>query len=125
MFLSQLTLSDGSRAVAAREGADAWLVPGTSSVRELALDAIAARAEDARRNREMYSKESRSRRITQEDSAQDVPRLLAAVRAVEEVHQKRGASWPHNGGVFMCGADGAIWPCPTIRALTDALEGEG
>ena len=92
-------------------------------MREL-LDAIAARAEDARRNREMYSKESRSRRITQEDSAQDVPRLLAAVRAVEEVHQKRGASWPHNGGVFMCGADGAIWPCPTIRALTNALEGD-
>ena len=92
-------------------------------MREL-LDAIAARAEAARRNREMYSKESRSRRITQEDSAQDVPRLLAAVRAVEEVHQKRGASWPHNGGVFMCGADGAIWPCPTIRALTEALEGK-
>ena len=92
-------------------------------MREL-LDAIAARAEDARRNREMYSKESRSRRITQEDSAQDVPRLLAAVRAVEEVHQKRGASWPHTGGVFMCGADGAIWPCPTIRALTEALEGK-
>lgn len=43
MFLSQLTLSDGSRAVAAREGAEAWLVPGTGSVRELALDAIAAR----------------------------------------------------------------------------------
>ena len=54
----------------------------------------------------------------------DVPRLLAAVRAVEAVHQKRGASWPHNGGVFVCGADGAIWPCPTIRALTNAVEGE-
>ena len=54
----------------------------------------------------------------------DLPRLLAAIRAVEEVHQKRGASWPHNGGVFVCGADGAIWPCPTIRALTNALEGE-
>ena len=54
----------------------------------------------------------------------DLPRLLATIRAVEEVHQKRGASWPHNGGVFVCGADGAIWPCPTIRALTEALEGE-
>ena len=54
----------------------------------------------------------------------DLPRLLAAVRAVEEVHQKRGASWPHNGGVFVCGADGAIWPCPTIRAITEALEGD-
>ena len=88
------------------------------------LHQIEERAEDAQRNREMYSKDSRSRRITNEESAKDVPRLLAAIRAVEEVHQKRGASWPHNGGVFVCGADGAIWPCPTIRALTDALEGE-
>ena len=88
------------------------------------LDQIEERAEDARRNREMYSKDSRSRRITNEESAKDVPGLLAAIRAVEEVHQKRGASWPHNGGVFVCGADGAIWPCPTIRALTNALEGE-
>ena len=87
------------------------------------LHQIEERAEDAQRNREMYSKDSRSRRITNEESAKDVPRLLAAIRAVEEVHQKRGASWPHNGGVFVCGADGAIWPCPTIRALTDALEG--
>ena len=88
------------------------------------LDQIEQRAGDALRNREMYSKDSRSRRITSEESAKDVPRLLAAIRAVEEVHQKRGASWPHNGGVFVCGADGAIWPCPTIRALTNALEGE-
>ena len=88
------------------------------------LDQIEQRAEDALRNREMYSKDSRSRRLTNEESAKDVPRLLAAIRAVEEVHQKRGASWPHNGGVFVCGADGAIWPCPTIRALTDALEGD-
>ncbi len=88
------------------------------------LGQIEERAEDARRNREMYSKDSRSRRITNEESAKDVPRLLAAIRAVEAVHQKRGASWPHNGGVFVCGADGAIWPCPTIRALTNALEGD-
>ena len=88
------------------------------------LHQIEERAEDAQRNREMYSKDSRSRRITNEESAKDVPRLLAAIRAVEAVHQKRGASWPHNGGVFVCGADGAIWPCPTIRALTNALEGD-
>lgn len=88
------------------------------------LGQIEERAEDARRNREMYSKDSRSRRTTNEESAKDVPRLLAAIRAVEAVHQKRGASWPHNGGVFVCGADGAIWPCPTIRALTNALEGD-
>ena len=54
----------------------------------------------------------------------EIDRLNAAIRAVEAVHQKRGASWPHNGGVFVCGADGAIWPCPTIRALTNALEGD-
>ena len=88
------------------------------------LGQIEERAEYARRNREMYSKDSRSRRITNEESAKDAPRLLAAIRAVEAVHQKRGASWPHNGGVFVCGADGAIWPCPTIRALTNALEGD-
>ena len=42
------------------------------------LHQIEERAEDAQRNREMYSKDSRSRRITQESSAKDVPRLLAA-----------------------------------------------
>lgn len=42
MFLSQLTLPDGSRAVALRKGADARLVPGATSTRDLALDAIAA-----------------------------------------------------------------------------------
>lgn len=54
------------------------------------LDQIEARADDARRNRESYSKESRSRRITQEYSAKDVPRLLAAVRAVEQVLNRIG-----------------------------------
>lgn len=43
------------------------------------LAAILARAEDARRNRESYSKDSRSRRITNEASATDVPALLAEV----------------------------------------------
>lgn len=42
MFLSQLTLPDGSRAVARRRGADARLVPGAGSTRDLALAAIAA-----------------------------------------------------------------------------------
>ena len=47
------------------------------------LHQIEERAEDAQRNREMYSKDSRSRRITNEESAKDVPRLLVAMRAVE------------------------------------------
>ena len=85
------------------------------------LDAIASRAEDARRNRESYSKESCSRRITQEDSAKDVPRLLAAVRAVEEAisdieTQARFHSDWENGRVVL--AD------EIHHALTKALEGE-
>lgn len=42
MLLSQLTLTDGSRAVAARTEGDAYLVPGVTSTRELALAALAA-----------------------------------------------------------------------------------
>ncbi|WP_111559921.1 AraD1 family protein [Paracoccus sediminilitoris] len=42
MFLSQLTLPDGSRAVAMRQEGTAHLVPGTASTRDLALAAIAA-----------------------------------------------------------------------------------
>lgn len=40
MFLSQLTLPGGDRAVAAREGEAAHLVPGADSTRDLALAAI-------------------------------------------------------------------------------------
>ena len=43
------------------------------------LAAIWAREEDARRNREMYSKVSLSRRFTQEASACDIPALLAEI----------------------------------------------
>ena len=42
MFLSQLKLPDGSRAVALRRGAEARLVPGATSTRDLALAAITA-----------------------------------------------------------------------------------
>lgn len=43
MLISQLTLSDGTRAVAAREGGgQAHLVPGTTATRDLALAAIGA-----------------------------------------------------------------------------------
>lgn len=41
MWLSQLILPDGSRAVAAREDAAAHLVPGVQTVRDLALAALA------------------------------------------------------------------------------------
>lgn len=44
---------------------------------------------------------------------------LARIARVEALHQRVGASWPHNGGVYVCQADGGIWPCPTVRALTD------
>lgn len=42
MFLSQIRLPDGTRAVAAREGDQAHVVPGAASTRDLALAAIAA-----------------------------------------------------------------------------------
>ncbi|MEE2860803.1 MAG: AraD1 family protein [Paracoccus sp. (in: a-proteobacteria)] len=42
MWLSQLTLSDGTRAVAARTGDIAHLVPGATSTRDLALEALKA-----------------------------------------------------------------------------------
>lgn len=42
MWLSQLTLTDGSRAVAARTGDAAHLVPGVETTRELALAALEA-----------------------------------------------------------------------------------
>lgn len=42
MFLSQLRLEDGSRAVAMRDDAGARLVPGVQSTRDLALAAISA-----------------------------------------------------------------------------------
>ena len=42
MFLSQLLLPDGTRAVALRQGAEARLVPGATTTRDLALAAIAA-----------------------------------------------------------------------------------
>ena len=68
----------------------------------------------------------------------DAARLLAAVEAVVARHQESDVSCPHIG--HSCGeteyrgmtcpdagtnclSDGEEWPCPTIRALTDALDG--
>ena len=47
---------------------------------------------------------------------------LAAVERVRAIHQKRGASWPHNGGTYVCDADNKLWPCPTVAALDGAPE---
>ena len=90
-------------------------------MREL-LDQIEARAEDARRHRELYGKESWSHRITNEESAKDVPRLLAAVRAVERVIRRA----PDSNDYLDEWEDGRAALADEIRrALTEALEGEG
>ena len=86
------------------------------------LDQVEARAEDARRNRESYSKESRSRRITQEYSAKDVPRLLAAVHAVERVIRRAPDSDDYLDE-WERGHRSAL--LDIRRALTDAIEGKG
>lgn len=49
---------------------------------------------------------------------------LAAIERVRAIHQKRGASWPHSGGIYVCGADNGMWPCPTVAALDGAPEPE-
>ena len=86
------------------------------------LDQIEWRAEDARRNREMYSKDSRSRRITNEESAKDVPRLLAAIRAVET---RLRSGLPDSDDHL---DDWEYGHCDALldisRTLADALEGE-
>ena len=99
------------------------------------LDALASRAEDARRNRESYSKASRSRRITQEDSAKDVPRLLVAVRAMQsladwhETKAHKARTYPGDaktGRVIMEKA-AAVHDDAALRirrAITEALEGD-
>lgn len=48
------------------------------------------------------------------------PKLLAALEAVEDAHQP---TWQSNyrGGREMCRHDTHDWPCPTIRAITEAL----
>lgn len=67
-------------------------------------------------------------------SARDVPRLLAAIRAVEALHQE--SEWrcgnPRHTNPDVgcpechteCETCDRTYPCPTIRALADALEGE-
>ena len=58
--------------------------------------------------------------------ADTVLALLSAVKAVLALHacqiERSGASgWaPHE----VCSEDEKDWPCPTVKALTDALEGQ-
>lgn len=52
------------------------------------LPAIKVRAKDAQRNRDSYGKESRSRRIVNEESALDVPALIAALEAEQKYASK-------------------------------------
>ena len=66
----------------------------------------------------------------------DLPRLLAAVRAVEALHVE--GVWegecpnPRHTNLDVqcpdcltfCVECGAVYPCPTLHALTKALEGE-
>ena len=61
----------------------------------------------------------------------DLPRLLAAVRAVEAVHELIDALNVRINRTQKvctgCGTDDGnwqVWPCPTIRAITEALEGD-
>lgn len=48
------------------------------------------------------------------------PKLLAALEAVEAFH---ASTWRTNfkGGREMCRHDSFDWPCPTVRAITEAL----
>lgn len=55
---------------------------------------------------------------------ESVPRMIAALEAVTDVHRRVSAPWPHSGGTFVCRADNGLWPCPTIRAIEAALGGE-
>ena len=61
----------------------------------------------------------------------DLPRLLAAIRAVEAVHEPIDALNVRSNRVQKvctgCGTDDGnwqTWPCPTIRAITNTLEGQ-
>ena len=86
------------------------------------LDQIEQRAGDALRNREMYSKDSRSRRITNEESAKDVPRLLVAIRAVETRLRSDLPDSDDHLDDWERGHRAAL--LGIRRALTNALEGE-
>lgn len=58
----------------------------------------------------------------------DVPRLLAALRAVLDLHPAQDDHRSFLEGPYCagdCTTDGnrEQWPCPTVRAVTEALDG--
>lgn len=69
--------------------------------------------------------------VTIEESQADVARLLAAVEGVLGLHKPRQFD-PITDGVYfgqqnmdyaICSHDAVRYPCPTIEAITAALEG--
>jgi hypothetical protein len=56
--------------------------------------------------------------VTAEDSRDDVPKLVAALRAVLDLHRLE-----MDGNQPVCVADFCCAPCPTVRAITEALGG--
>ena len=52
-----------------------------------------------------------------------MPRALAALKAVLEVHQGvTDGDYPEN--LAICDEDGEFYPCPTVRAITAELAGD-
>lgn len=57
-------------------------------------------------------------------SSADVPKLLAAVQALAEVHEPDIAAGPDGEGITdYCPACSTYWPCPTVAAVVAALHG--
>jgi hypothetical protein len=52
----------------------------------------------------------------------DWPKANAALRAVLTGHREAGST--PEGWAGRCAHDGYRWPCPTVRAITDALRVE-
>lgn len=52
-------------------------------------------------------------------------RYKAAVDAVMDIHYDSGSDLNSSPGVTWCaGCGNRAWPCPTIKAITDALGGD-
>ena len=52
----------------------------------------------------------------------DIPTLVAALRAVEAIHTKELGGTPTGEFADICGGCPNYWPCPTVGAITEALE---
>lgn len=91
------------------------------------LDEIQARAdawEKAERDYTNYRVDGIDLNIARKHSVADVPRLVAALRAVEAMHVREVISVHECGEEAWCPACKAHWPCPTIAAVHEALEGK-